>query len=60
MEKIKLIYEFPINGYPKWIHFSYRPDGKNRNQVLIATKSNGKTVYLPYYDNKDLIINPTF
>ena len=58
----QIIYEFPINGYPKWIHFSYRPDGKNRNQVLIATKriENGKkkTVYLNYYGNEHLIKNP--
>lgn len=54
----QLIYEFPINGYPKWIHFSYRPDGKNRKQVLIATKINGKTKYLSYKGNEKLIINP--
>ena len=54
----QLIYEFPINGYPKWIHFSYRPDGKNRKQVLIATKRSGKTKYLPYDGNEDLIKNP--
>lgn len=50
----QLIYEVPINGYPKWIHFSYRPDGKNRNQVLIYTKKK----YIPYYGNEHLIINP--
>jgi hypothetical protein len=56
----QLIYEFPVNGYPKWIHFSYRPDGKNRKQVLIATKRNGKTTYLPYKGNEHLIKNPDF
>lgn len=54
----QLIYEFPINGYPKWIHFSYRNDGKNRKQVLIATKVNGKTKYLAYAGNESLIKNP--
>lgn len=54
----QLIYEFPINGYPKWIHFSYRNDGKNRKQVLIATKRNGKTTYLPYEGHEHLISNP--
>jgi hypothetical protein len=54
----QLIYEFPVNGYPKWIHFSYRPDGGNRKQILIATKRNGKTTYLPYIGNEDLIKNP--
>lgn len=58
MEKSKLIYEFPINGYPKWIHFSYRPDGRNRKQVLIATKRNGRTTYLLYEGNEHLISNP--
>tara|TARA_R110002126_G_scaffold290186_1_gene446597 strand:- start:330 stop:869 length:540 start_codon:yes stop_codon:yes gene_type:complete len=58
LEFDQLIYEFPINGYPKWIHASYRPDGKNRNQVLIATKRNGKTTYLNYKGNEHLIKNP--
>ena len=56
----QLIYEFPINGYPKWIHFSYRPDGKNRNQVLIAIKDNGKTKYVLYEGNEHLIVQPNF
>jgi len=58
----QLIYEFPINGYPKWIHVSYRPDNKNRKEVLIATKRviNGKrrTTYIPYKGNEHLIKNP--
>jgi hypothetical protein len=54
----QLIYEFPVNGYPKWIHFSYRPDGQNRKQVLIATKKNGRTTYFPYSGNEHLIKNP--
>tara|TARA_R110000751_G_scaffold306736_2_gene426057 strand:- start:735 stop:1280 length:546 start_codon:yes stop_codon:yes gene_type:complete len=54
----QLIYEFPINGYPKWVHVSYRPDGKNRKQNLIATKRNGKTTYLVYEGNEHLIKNP--
>lgn len=54
----QLIYEFPINGYPKWIHFSYRPDGKNRKANLIATKRGGRTTYLNYEGNEHLIKNP--
>lgn len=50
----QLIYEYPIAGYPKWIHFSYRNDGKNRKNVLIATKGG----YLNYYGNEHLIKNP--
>ena len=51
----QIIFEFPVNGAAKWIHFSSRPEGKNRNQVLIATKVNGKTKYLPYDGNEELI-----
>jgi hypothetical protein len=51
----QLIAEFPVNGYMKWVHFSYRPDGKNRNQVLIATKIDGRTKYLPYDGNEHLV-----
>tara|TARA_R110000796_G_scaffold159388_6_gene276223 strand:- start:995 stop:1537 length:543 start_codon:yes stop_codon:yes gene_type:complete len=51
----QLIYERPINGYPSWIHVSYRPDGKNRKQVLIYL---GKGKYIPYYGNEHLISNP--
>lgn len=51
----QLIYEFPQSGYPKWVHFSYRPDGKNRNMALIATKIDGKTKYLTYEGNEHLI-----
>ena len=47
----QLIYEGIVNGYPKWIHFSYRPDGNNRNQVLIM--KSGK--YFEYDLNKDML-----
>ena len=47
--------EFPDSvKNPSWIHFSYNR-GKNRRQILIATKENGKTVYLPYKGNESLI-----
>ena len=39
----QLIIEYPVNDVPKWIHISY--SDKNRNQVLIAEKVKGKTVY---------------
>tara|TARA_R110000803_G_scaffold74903_4_gene139066 strand:+ start:2733 stop:3410 length:678 start_codon:yes stop_codon:yes gene_type:complete len=52
----QIIYEKPVNGYPGWIHVSYRPDGKNRNEVLIYLgKGRG---YIPYYGNEHLIKNP--
>jgi len=58
----QLIYEFPGNtGQPRWIHVSYRPDGKNRKQNLIATKikvkGKKKTKYLFYEGNEHLIYN---
>lgn len=42
----QLIFEYPDNyGNAAWVHVSFRK-GSNRNQCLIAKKSNGKTVYL--------------
>ena len=31
-----------------WIHVSYN-EGKNRGEVLIMERVNGKTIYKPYY-----------
>lgn len=39
----QLIIEYPVNDVPKWIHISY--SDKNRNQILIAERIGGKTVY---------------
>jgi len=52
----QLIYEKPINGYPSWIHVSYRGDGKNRNQVMIYLGRKGG--YIPYAGNEHRISNP--
>jgi hypothetical protein len=50
----QLIFEYPNEeGQSSWIHISYRPDGGNRKQVMIATK--GKPRYLPYYGNEYLL-----
>ena len=43
----QLIWEFGDDECPSWVHISYR-EGKNRNQILKATKVNGKTKYLPF------------
>jgi len=40
----QLIWEFGNNNNPAWVHCSYKTRG-NRNQVLIAIKTNGKTTY---------------
>ena len=39
----QLIIEYPVNDVPKWIHISY--SDLNRNQILIAERIGGKTVY---------------
>jgi zinc D-Ala-D-Ala carboxypeptidase len=43
----QLIWEFGTDKNPDWVHVSYNKD-KNRNQVLKAFKSKGKTVYTNY------------
>lgn len=43
----QLILEFPERGDGAWVHIGFKKDGKGqRNQILTATKRNGKTVYL--------------
>ena len=43
----QLIWEYGTDNAPDWVHVSYS-EVRNRKQVLRATKSGGKTVYLPY------------
>lgn len=43
----QLIWEYGNDSAPDWVHVSYS-EIRNRKQVLRATKSGGKTVYLPY------------
>ena len=45
MEFAQLIYEFGTDEQPAWIHVSYSRK-KNRNQILRAKKSKGKTVFV--------------
>lgn len=47
MEFDQLIYEFGTDDQPSWIHVSFSKVA-NRNQVLRAIKSKGKTVYQPF------------
>jgi hypothetical protein len=42
----QLIFEFGDATNPDWVHVSYESSGKQRKQVLKATKNAGKTVYL--------------
>ena len=43
----QLIWEYGNDSAPDWIHVSYS-EVRNRKQILRATKSGGRTVYLPY------------
>jgi zinc D-Ala-D-Ala carboxypeptidase len=44
----QLIWEFGTADQPAWVHVSYGYERKNRREVLRATTSNGRTIYLPY------------
>jgi hypothetical protein len=44
----QLIWEFGSDTNPDWVHVSYSATGKQRKQILKATKVGGKTVYSPY------------
>lgn len=41
----QLIWEFGTNTEPAWVHVSYKKDGKNRGQKLVAFKKDGRTLY---------------
>ena len=41
----QLIWEFGDNTEPDWVHVSYKKDGKNRGQKLVAYRKKGKTHY---------------
>jgi zinc D-Ala-D-Ala carboxypeptidase len=45
----QLIFEFLVPGDPNggWIHVSHKRSGKQRGQVLTASRVGGKTVYTP-------------
>lgn len=45
----QLIFEFLVPGDPNggWIHVSHKRAGKQRGQVLTATRVGGKTTYIP-------------
>lgn len=47
LEFDQLILEFPERGDGAWVHVGFRRNSPMRNQIMTATKKNGKTVYLP-------------
>jgi hypothetical protein len=48
LEFDQLIWEFGTNENPDWVHVSYESKGKQRKEILKATKVNGKTQYNQY------------
>jgi hypothetical protein len=48
LEFDQLIWEFGSKDNPDWVHVSYESTGKQRKQVLRASKVGGKTSYSPY------------
>ena len=49
----QLIAEFPVNGQLSWVHVAYN-ENNLKNQILVAKKVNGKTLYIPYNSDSDL------
>ena len=48
LEFDQLIYEFGTDKNPDWVHVSYNNGGKQRKQILKATRAGSKTSYSPY------------
>jgi hypothetical protein len=48
LEFDQLIYEFGNSENPDWVHVSYESTGKQRKQILRASRINGKTIYSKY------------
>jgi len=48
LEFDQLIWEFGTNENADWVHVSYESTGKQRKQILKATRVNGKPHYQQY------------
>lgn len=48
LEFDQLIWEFGTDDNPAWVHVSFNSKGRQRKQILKATKKNDKTVYSTY------------
>ena len=44
----QMIWEFGNSNNPDWVHVSYESTGKQRKQILKASKVGGATKYSPY------------
>jgi hypothetical protein len=51
----QIIWEFGTNTNPDWVHVSFAANRSQRKQILVAKKVNGKTTYIPYKSEKDLL-----
>jgi hypothetical protein len=51
----QMIAEFPKQGNPDWVHVSFAANRSQRKQILVAKKVNGKTTYIPYKSDTDLL-----
>jgi hypothetical protein len=51
----QMIAEFPKQGNPDWVHVSFASNRSQRKQILVAKKVNGKTTYIPYKSDTDLL-----
>lgn len=44
----QMIWEFGTKDNPDWVHVSYESSRPQRNEILKASKVNGKTIYIPW------------
>jgi hypothetical protein len=51
----QMIAEFPKQGNPDWVHVSFAANRSQRKQILVAKKVNGKTTYISYKSDTDLL-----
>jgi hypothetical protein len=51
----QIIWEFGTDTNPDWVHVSFAANRSQRKQILVAKKVNGKTTYIPYKSEKDLL-----
>jgi hypothetical protein len=51
----QIIWEFGTDTNPDWVHVSFAANRSQRKQMLVAKKVNGKTTYIPYKREKDLL-----
>ena len=43
--KSGIVYDQLIQEFDEWVHISYKREGENRNEALLATKKDGQTIF---------------